>query len=94
MGLVYLAKFLKCKDNPMSKIDNLFQVLEGLGTRKFLYDEAKCSNYPQTSWERISISIWWRPLHKEGTKITNVFGGTKTVYTTLVSLGRSIQIVS
>lgn len=38
-------KLLKCKDNPMSKMDKFFHIPIGIGTQKSLYDMAKYANY-------------------------------------------------
>ena len=43
---VYEAKLLKVQNHPITQMDKLFQVPEGLGVNKCLYDEAKYTNYP------------------------------------------------
>ena len=83
---VYEAKLLKRENNPMSRIDKLFQVPEGLGNQKHLYDEAKYANYPADELRMDFYLRMMRTLTRRGDTIFNVFGGTKPIYAALVSL--------
>ena len=90
---VYKAELLKVQNHPISQMDKLFQVLEGLDASKCLYDEAKYSDYHAYElWMELYLRMM-RTLMRRGDCIFNVFGGSKLVYATMVSecLGRLTQ---
>lgn len=83
---VYKATLLKVENHPMSRMDKLFQVPEGLGNSKCLYDEAKYANYPADELRMDFYLRLMRMLTKRGDSIFNVFGGSKPMYAALVSI--------
>lgn len=81
---VYQAKLLQGGSNPMSRMDKLFQVPEGLGNQRCLYDEAKYANYPADELRMEFYLRIMRTLTRRGDSIFNIFGGTKPIYAALV----------
>lgn len=70
----------------MSKMDKLFQVLEGLGSSKCFCDEAKYANYHVDElWMDFYLSLM-RTLTRRGDFIFNFIGGSKPIYIALVSV--------
>lgn len=82
---MYKAEFLKVQNHPITRIEKLFQVLEGLGTNKCLYDEAKYANYPMNELRTEFYLRMMRTLTRRGDCIFNVFKGSKHVYAAMVS---------
>lgn len=80
-------KLLKCKDNPMSKMDKFFHVPIGIGTQKSLYDMAKYANYHVDELRMDFYLKMMRTLAQlRGHYIQHIWR-TKPIYTMLVSLG-------
>ena len=90
---VYKSKYIQLPDNPVAKMSKLFQVPEGLGTQKSLYDESKYAYYTGHELRMDFYLKVLRCLTRRGDTIFNVYGGTKPVYAALVSLGRPNQII-
>ena len=96
---VYKVDILKVPNHPVTRMDRIFQVPEGLGGSKSLYDEAKYANYPADELRMEFYLRMMRTLTRRGDCIFNVFGGCKPVYAAMVStcsylmcsLGRSTQ---
>jgi len=97
---VYKAEFLKVPNHPITRTEKIFQVLEGLGANKSLYDEARYANYPCKELRMEFYLRMMRALMRRGDCILNVFGGSKpmfagmvsiTTFPPLCSLGRSTQ---
>jgi hypothetical protein len=82
---VYKAELLKVQNHPITRMDKLFQVPEGLGASKCLYDEAKYANYPLDELRMEFYLRMMRSLTKRGDCIFNIFGGTKPIYAAMVS---------
>ena len=82
---VYKAKLLKVPNHSIAQMENLFQVPEGLGTSKSLYDEAKYANYPADELQMEFYLRMMRTLTKKEDCIFNVFGGSKPVFVAMVS---------
>ena len=83
---VYKAELLKVPNHPISRMDKLFQVPEGLGASKSLYDEAKYANYPADELRMDFYLRMMRTLTRRGDCIFNVFGGSKPIYAAMVSV--------
>ena len=82
---VYKAELLKVQNHPISRMDKLFQVLEGLDANKSLYDEAKYANYPADELRMDFYLRMMRTLTRRGDCIFNVFGGSKSIYAAMVN---------
>jgi hypothetical protein len=82
---VYKAELLKVPNHPISRMDKLFQVPDGLGSSKCLYDEAKYANYPADELRMEFYMRMLRTLTRRGDCIFNVFGGSKPLYAAMVS---------
>lgn len=82
---VYKAELVKNPHHPILKMETLFQVPEGLGGSRGLYDEAKYANYPTDELRMDFYLRMLRSLTKRGDFIFNVFGGSKIIYAALVS---------
>lgn len=85
---VYKAAFAVGGDNPILRMEKVFQVPEGLGNVKSLYDEAKYANYTGDELRMDFYLQVLRSLTRRGDTIINVFGGTKPMYAGLVSFSR------
>ena len=100
---VYKAELVQNPHHPILKMETLFQVPEGLGGSRGLYNESKYANYPTDELRMDFYLRMLRSLTKRRDFIFNVFGGTKIIYAALVSkkslvcmynsLGRSTQTV-
>jgi hypothetical protein len=97
---VYKAEFLKVPNHPITRMEKIFQVPDGLGNSKSLYDEAKYANYPCEELRMEFYLRMMRALTRRGDCIFNVFGGSKPIFAGMVSittfpplcsLGRSTQ---
>ena len=86
---VYKAEFAVGGDNPILKMDKVFQVPEGLGNTKALYDEAKYANYTGDELRMEFYLNVLRSLTRRGDTIFNIFGGTKPMYAGLVRFSRT-----
>ena len=82
---VYKAELLKVPNHPIARMEKLFQVQEGLGSSRSLYDEAKYANYPADELRMEFYLRMMRTLTKRGDCIFNVFGGSKPVFAAMVS---------
>ena len=83
---VYKAELLKVPNHPISRMDKLFQLPEGLGASKSLYYEAKYANYPADELRMDFYLRMMRTLTRRGDCIFNVFGGSKPIYAAMVSV--------
>jgi hypothetical protein len=81
---VYKAELLKTPNHPIGRMDRLFQVPEGLGTNKSLYDEAKYANYPTDELRMEFYLRMMRTLTRRGDFIFNIFGGSKPIFAAMV----------
>jgi hypothetical protein len=100
---VYKTELMKVPNHPLSRMEKLFQVQEGLGSSRSLYDEAKYAIYPEDELRMEFYLRMMRTLTRRGDYIFNVFGGTKPIFAAMVSklcspsacllngLGRSTQ---
>ena len=88
---VYKAAFAVGGDNPILKMDKVFQVTEGLGNSKSLYDEAKYANYTGDELRMEFYLHVLRTLTRRGDTIFNVFGGSKPMYAGLVSFSPQLE---
>jgi hypothetical protein len=83
---VYKAKFLKLPNHPITRMEKLFQIPEGLGANKCLYNEEKYANYPSDElWMEFYLRMI-RNLMRRGDCIFNIFGGSKPVYASIESV--------
>ena len=82
---VYKAEVLKVPNHPLARMEKLFQVPEGLGSSRSLYDEAKYGNYPTDELRMDFYLRMLRTLTKRGDCIFNVFGGSKPIFAAMVS---------
>lgn len=82
---VYDANLLKQENNPMLRMEKIFQVPDGLGTQKCLYDEAKYANYPSDELRMEFYLKMMRTFTRRGDTIFNIFGGSKPIYAAMVS---------
>jgi len=82
---VYKAELLKMPSHPLFRMEKLFQVPEGMGKSRSLYDEAKYANYPADELRMDFYLRMMRTLTKRGDSIFNVFGGSKPMYAAMVS---------
>ena len=82
---VYKANLLKADNHPINRMEKLFQVAEGVGASKSLYDEAKYTNYTSDELRMEFYLRIMRALTRRGDYIFNVFGGSKPVYAGMVS---------
>lgn len=82
---VYKAEFLKMPNHPITQMEKIFQVPEGLGSSKCMYDEAKYANYPSNELRMDFYLRMMRTLIRRGDCIFNVFGGCKPLYAAMVS---------
>lgn len=67
-------------------MEKLFVVPEGLGGNKSLYDKAKYANYPADELRMEFYLRILRKLTKKGVAIFNVFGGSKAICASMVSI--------
>ena len=82
---VYKAQLLKEPNHPIACMEKFFQVPEGLGTSRSLYDEAKYANHPTDElWMEFYLRMM-RILTKRRDCILNVFGGSKPIFAAMVS---------
>ena len=89
---VYKANFLKVHNHPINRMEKLFQVAEGLGASKSLYDEAKYANYTADELRMEFYVRIMRVLTRRGDSIFNVFGGSKPIYAGMVSNSKIIGL--
>ena len=66
-------------------MEKLFQVHEGLGANKCLYDKAKYANHHADKVQMEFYLRMMRTLKRRGDCIFNVFGGPKPVYASMVN---------
>ena len=85
MYFVYKAELLKVQNHPITRMEKIFQVLEGLGANKCFYDEAKYANYPTDELRMEFYLRMMRTLTRRGDCIFNVFRGSKSGYAAMVS---------
>ena len=83
---VFKAELLKVPNHPLTRMDKLFQIPEGLRTSKSLYDEAKYANYYEQELRMEFYLRMMRTFTKRGDFIFNIFGGAKPMYAAMVSI--------
>lgn len=82
---VYKAEILKMQNHPVLKMDNLFQVPDGAGDNKALYEESKYALYHADELRMDFYLKMMKLLTRRGDCIFNVFGGSKPMFAALVS---------
>ena len=82
---VFKASLLKVENHPITRMQKLFQVPEGQGSSKSLYDEAKYANYHSDELRMEFYLRIMRAFTRRGDCIFNVFGGTKPIFAGMVS---------
>jgi hypothetical protein len=82
---VFKADLLNDPNHPLTRMEKLFQVREGLGASKSLYDEAKYAIYLADELRMEFYLRIMRALTRRGDAIFNIFGSTKPIYAGMVS---------
>lgn len=82
---VYKVEFLKVPNHPITRMEKIFQVPEGLGNSKSLYDEAKYATYTSDELRMDFYLRMLRTFTRRGDCIFNVFGGSKPMFAGVVS---------
>ena len=82
---VYKAELVSVQNHPINRVEKLFQVPEGMGMSKSLYDEAKYANYPEGELRMEFYMRMMRNFTRRGDFVFNVFGGSKPIFAALVS---------
>jgi hypothetical protein len=82
---VFKANLLKDPSHPLTRMEKLFQVRDGMGASKSLYDEAKYAMYPADELRMEFYLRIMRALTRRGDAIFNIFGGTKPIFAGMVS---------
>jgi hypothetical protein len=82
---VFKANLLKDPSHPLTRMEKLFQVRDGMGASKSLYDEAKYAMYPADELRMEFYLRIMRALTRRGDAIFNIFGGTKPIFVGMVS---------
>lgn len=82
---VFKATLLKVENHPLNRMEKFYQVPEGLGASKSLYDEAKYANYPADELRMEFYVQIMRALTRRKDSIFNIFGGTKPIFADMVS---------
>jgi hypothetical protein len=83
---VYKAEFFKVPNHLINRMEKIFQVVEGLGASKCLYDEAKYANYPSDELQMEFYLRMMRALTRRGDCIFKVFGRSKPMIAGMVSI--------
>ena len=88
---VFKATLYKDANHPLHRMEKLFQVPDGLGASKSLYNEAKYAIYPEQELRMEFYLRIMRVLTRRGDTIFNIFGGTKPIFAGMVSCPYTIS---
>lgn len=82
---MYKNNLLKVDNHPISGIDKLFQVSEGLGASKCLYNVAKYAKYHADELRMHFYLTMMMTLTRRRDFIFNIFRSSKPIYVAMVS---------
>lgn len=78
---VYKTSLLEVDNHLTDRMEKLFQVPEGLGASKCLYDEAKYTNYLV---DELRMEFYLRMTRRRDS-IINIFAGSKPIYASMIN---------